>query len=65
MYGTERPNIFKEMLPKESWPNQEEEVNEEKIRRAYLKMKKTATARENVASRETQTGNQNYLRNFS
>jgi hypothetical protein len=34
MYGIERPNIFKEILPKESWPNQEEEENEENIRRA-------------------------------
>jgi hypothetical protein len=46
MYGIERPNIFKGMLPKESWPNQEEEENEEKIRRAYVKMKRRAIARE-------------------
>jgi hypothetical protein len=45
MYGTERPNIFK-MLPKESWSNHEEEENEEKIYRVYLKMKKWAIARE-------------------
>jgi hypothetical protein len=34
------------MLPKESWPNQEEEENEEKVRRAYVKMKRRAMARE-------------------
>jgi hypothetical protein len=39
MYGIERPNIFKGMLPKESWPNQEEEENEEKIRRALRSCK--------------------------
>jgi hypothetical protein len=45
MYRTERPNIFKKVLPKESWLDQEEEGIEEKIRRAYLKMKKRAMAR--------------------
>jgi hypothetical protein len=51
MYGTQRPNIFKEMLPKQSRSNQGEEENEEKIRRAYLKMKKKAIAREKCRKR--------------
>jgi hypothetical protein len=46
MYGTERSNIFKKMLPKESWPDQEEEESDEKIRRACVKMKKRAIARD-------------------
>jgi hypothetical protein len=40
MYGTEQPRILKKVLPKECWPDQEEEETEEKIRRAYLKMKR-------------------------
>jgi hypothetical protein len=46
MYGTERPNVFRKMVPKESWPEQEDEGIEENIRRAYVKMKKRAMARE-------------------
>ena len=46
-------------MPKESWPDQEDEGIEEDIRKAYVKMKKTAMARENVASGETQSGIQN------
>jgi hypothetical protein len=46
MYGTERPNVFRKMVPKGSWPEQEEEGMEEKIRKAYMKMKKRAMARE-------------------
>ena len=46
MYGTERPNVFRKMVPKESWPEQEDEGTEEKIRRAYVKMKKRAIATE-------------------
>jgi len=34
------------MVPKESWPEQEDEGIEENIRRAYVKMKKRAMARE-------------------
>ena len=37
MYGTERSNVFRKMVPKESWPDQEDEGVEEKIRRAYVK----------------------------
>jgi hypothetical protein len=33
-------------LPKESWPDREKEEIEEEIRRAYVKMKKRAIARE-------------------
>jgi hypothetical protein len=44
MHGTERPNIIK-MLPKESWPNHEEE-NEEKIHKGYSNIKKRTIARE-------------------
>jgi hypothetical protein len=46
MYGTERPNVFMKMVPNESWPDKEDEETEEKIRRAYVKMKKRAMARE-------------------
>jgi len=46
MYGTERPNVFSRMVPKESWPEQGDEGSEEKIRRAYAKMKKREIARE-------------------
>jgi hypothetical protein len=46
MYGTERTSVFRKMVPKESRPDQEDEGIEEKIRRAYVKMKKTAMARE-------------------
>ena len=46
MYGTERPNVFRKLVPKESWPDQEGEGTEEKIRKAYVKMKKRAMARE-------------------
>jgi len=45
MYGKERPNIFKKMMPKELWPEQEDEI-EKKIRRTYAKMKKRAMERE-------------------
>jgi hypothetical protein len=45
MYGIERPNIFKWILPNDSWPNQEEEENEEKIRRPYVKIKMKAIAK--------------------
>jgi hypothetical protein len=58
-YGTERPNGFRKMVPKESWPDQEDEGNEEKIRKAYVKMRKRTMAREKVASGEMQSGNQN------
>ena len=33
-------------MPKESWPDQEDEGIDEKIRKAYVKMKKRAMARE-------------------
>jgi hypothetical protein len=46
MYGTERSNVFRNMLPKESCPDQDEEGIDDKIRRAYVKMKKRAMARE-------------------
>ena len=46
MYGNERPNIFKKMMPKELWPEQEDEEIEKKIHRTYAKMKKRAMARE-------------------
>jgi hypothetical protein len=39
MYGTEQPNVFRKILTEESWPDQEEGIKE-KIRRAYLNMKK-------------------------
>jgi hypothetical protein len=42
MYGTERPNIFRKLVPRESWPDQEDEGIEEKICGAYVKMKKRA-----------------------
>jgi len=51
MYGTERPNVFRKMVPKESWPDQEDEGIEETIRRSYVKMKKRAMARENRCKR--------------
>jgi hypothetical protein len=41
MCGTERPNFFRKMHPKELWPDQEEEGIAAKIHLAYLKMKKT------------------------
>jgi hypothetical protein len=44
MYETERKNVFRKMLPKESWSDQEEET-EEKIRRAYHKMKKESNGK--------------------
>lgn len=40
MYGTERPNVFRKMYPKELWPDQEEEGIAAKIHLAYLKIKK-------------------------
>ena len=46
MYGTKRPNVFRKMVPKESWPEQEDKGIEEKISRAYVKMEKRAMARE-------------------
>jgi hypothetical protein len=46
IYGTERPNVFRKIVPKESWPDQEKEEIEVKIRKAYVKMKKRALARE-------------------
>jgi hypothetical protein len=49
MYATERPNIFRKILPEESWPDQEEGI-EEKIRRAYLNMKKIILHLEDRAS---------------
>ena len=51
MYGTERPNVFRKTVPRELWPDQEEEEIEEKIRRAYVKMKKRALAREKRCKR--------------
>jgi len=45
MYGTERPNVLRKMLREESWPDQEEGI-EEKIRRAYLSIKKREIERE-------------------
>jgi hypothetical protein len=45
MYGTERPDVFRMILPEESCPDQEEAI-EEKIRRAYLNMKKREIKRE-------------------
>jgi len=45
MHGTERPNVFRMIFPEKSWPNQEEGI-EEKIRRAYLNMKKREMKRE-------------------
>jgi len=40
MYKTEWPNVFRKIVPRESWPDQEEEEIKEKIHRAYVKMKK-------------------------
>ena len=45
MSGTERPNVFRKMVQKESWSVQEG-GGIEKIRRAYVKMKKRAMTRE-------------------
>jgi hypothetical protein len=59
MYGTEGPNVFRKIVPEESWPEQEDEGIEEKFRRAYVKMKKRAMAREKVARGETQSGTHN------
>jgi hypothetical protein len=44
LYGTEQPNVFRKTVPRELWRDHEEEEIEEKIRRAYVKMKKTALA---------------------
>jgi hypothetical protein len=44
MFGTERPNVFRNILPRESWPDQEDEGIEEKVRKVYVKMIKRATA---------------------
>jgi len=51
MYGTGRPNVFRKMVPKESWLDQKDEGTEEKIRRAYVKMKKRTMAREKLRKR--------------
>jgi hypothetical protein len=60
MYGTERPNVFRKMRPKESWPDEEDEGIEEKIRKAYVKMKKKEQWQgKNVASGEMQIGIRN------
>ena len=59
MYGTERPNVFKKTVPRELWPDQEEEEIEEKIRRAYVKMKREHWQGKNIASGETRSGNRN------
>jgi len=48
MRGTDRPNVFRKMVPKESWPKQEDEEIEENICRAYVKMKKRAMGRERL-----------------
>jgi hypothetical protein len=45
MYGTERPNTFRKMAPNESRLDQEDAEIEEKIRRTYVKMEKSAMAR--------------------
>jgi len=45
MYGTERTNVSRKMVPNESWPDQEDEEIEEKIRRPYVKMEKRAMVR--------------------
>ena len=45
MYGNERQNVFKQAVQKESWLEQEEEGIEEKIRKAYEKMKRKAVVR--------------------
>jgi hypothetical protein len=50
MYGTERPNVFRKTVPRALWPDQEKEI-EEKIRGAYVKMKKRALAREKRCKR--------------
>jgi len=50
MYGTERPNVFRKTVPRALWPDQEKEI-EEKIRGAYVKMKKRALAREKRSKR--------------
>ena len=51
MYGTERSNVFRYMLPKETDPDQEEGGIERKFRRAYQKMKKGAVARKKLHKR--------------
>jgi hypothetical protein len=51
MYGTERPNVFRKMVPNEPWPDQEDEEIEENFRRAYVKMEKRAMAREKRCKR--------------
>jgi hypothetical protein len=53
MYGTERLNVFRKMLPKESWPDQEEDGIEETIRRTYLKIKKEGNGK---GKKTSQTG---------
>jgi hypothetical protein len=45
MYSTERPNIFKKMLPKESWPTQGEEENEENDSQSLLKNEKESDSK--------------------
>jgi hypothetical protein len=59
MYGTKRQNIFRKIIPKEQWQDQEEEDIAKKIEKAYAKMKRKALERENVAGGAMQNGNPN------
>jgi len=47
------------MVRKKSWPDQEDEGIEEKILRAYMKIKSEQWQGKNVSSGETQSGIQN------
>ena len=45
MYGTKRPNIFRKIIPKEQWQDQEEDIAKN-IEKAFAKMKRKALERE-------------------
>jgi hypothetical protein len=46
MYGSERPNIFRKLIPRTQWIEEEEEGTEKKLEKAYEKMQKRGMARE-------------------
>jgi hypothetical protein len=46
MYGSERPNIFRTLIPRTQWIEEEEEGIEKKLEKAYEKMQKRGMASE-------------------
>jgi hypothetical protein len=46
MYGRERPNVFRKIIPKEQWQDQEEDDIAKKIEQAYAKIKIKTLERE-------------------